>query len=159
MASNIEELSTEVEEHDIAISENGLRPVSEDKPVCEHNFPDNKDIQWELMSLATGSNCKKGREIINEVFGLKYWFMENTTINGQGGQAVAVTKTVLFNGSDQPYYFYSKGVERSLRLLVSIFGKEVFDPPKPIMIAQSNDSAGRTHYSIIRAPKSYETEE
>ena len=147
------------EEQDLSVTEGKLRPITLEMPECIHNFDGDKDRKWDLIALATGPKCQKGRDILGEVFGLKYWFMQLSTIRGNQGKPQQVVRTVLFNGADQPYYFFSRGVEESLRLMISVCGDKVFNPPKPIVVAESHDSGGKRFYAITPAPRQYETEE
>ena len=159
MSETTTELQSTADELELGSNGNGLIPISHSTPECLHNFTGDQHEQWRMASFATGTDCKPGADIVDQVFSLKYWFVHMIDLTNQQGEMVRVPRTVLIDGADNAYGFVSEGVYKSLRTMVSYLGKEPFDPTIPIVVKSQQNSGGRKFYNIQPAREKYVEEE
>lgn len=133
----------------------GLQALGNGKPACAHNFSGDPVEQWRLTCFATGVDCKKGAEIVDQVFGLKNWFIHEIELPNDRGEYTKAIRTVLIDGAGNAYGFVSQGIYKALELMVSHLGKEPFDPPLPIVVKSRSHGGGRKYYSIEPANEQY----
>ena len=141
------------------MSTGGLRPLSKTSPECHHNFIGTSRERWGYISKAKGPDCKPGSEILDQIFPLKHYLMHEVTIGGQTGPAKRVVQTILMDVSGNAYKFTSKGVEESLRLMVSEIAPDEWQEPIPIVVRSTTGSGGRRYYTITPADERYVEEE
>lgn len=139
--------------------ESGLSEMDRERPACVHNFSGDAIEQWRLTCFATGVECKPGAEIVDQVFGLKYWFVHEIELSNDRGQLNKALRTVLIDASGNAYGFVSSGIYKALQLMVSHLGRESFDPPLPIIVRSRKNAGGRKYYSIEPANEQYANEE
>ena len=139
--------------------EGGLSELDRERPACVHNFSGDAIEQWRLTCFATGVECKPGAEIVDQVFGLKYWFVHEIELANDRGQMNKALRTVLIDASGNAYGFVSSGIYKALQLMVSHLGREAFDPPLPIIVRSRKNAGGRKYYSIEPANEQYANEE
>lgn len=122
-------------------------------PPALHNFEGDPETIWRLTVYATGAACKDGMDIVNQSFGLVYWFCHEATIDTDDKGTIQAVRTVIMDKTGNAFGFVSEGIYNSLRLLVAAMGPGPYDPPLMVKIVQQQTRKGHRLYSIEPAPK------
>ena len=159
MANELAELKSTQDDLEAPSTSDSLTPITQSTPECLHNFQGDEHEQWKLSCFATGNSCNPGQDIVDQVFGLKYWYVHLVTLKNNQDEHVTQPRTVLIDGANNAYGFVSQGVYKSLRNMVAHLGNKPFDPPIPIVVRNQSQNGGRKFFSIEPANEKYVEEE
>lgn len=110
--------------------------------------------RWAFCARVTGADCKKGKEMVNMPFRLKWWFVHEALVKDrETGEPRKQLRSVLIDDQGNSFGFVAQSMIASLRMLIGNLGHGPYDPPIAIVVKSGTSNDGGNFYTIEPAPR------
>lgn len=121
--------------------------------ICS-NLPADPEARYIMQARCESPEALSLRDKLNQEITIRYWYCKTVECyNERTGEMVPAIMTCIIDAEDRVYRAVSDGVAQSISLLATTFGQKPFDPPRRMMVRETQLRGGKRFMQLVPAPQ------